>query len=67
MGKFENTLKHIIWKQLKPKGTIENTLKHIIWKPLNPVWKFENTLKHTIWKHFENYGENTSGLSAHKL
>ena len=55
MGKFENTLKDIIWKPLKPMGKFENTLKDIIlktietygeiWKPLKPMGKFENTLK----------------------
>ena len=67
---FENTLKHIIWKPLKPMGKFENTLKTIetygkiwkhfeteIWKPLKTMGKFENTLKHIIWKLFESCEE----------
>ena len=64
---FENTLKHIVLKLLKPMGTFENTLKHIIWKQLKPIGN--------IWKHFEthhlktieSYGDNWKHFETHSL
>ena len=55
-GNFENILKHIIWKPLKPMGNFENTLKHILKtllstsfeNTLKSMGNFENTLKHII-------------------
>ena len=70
---FENTLKHIIWKPLKPMRNFENTLKDIIWKHfethyLKTLWNtsFENTLKPMgdFWKHFETHYLKTYNLKT---
>ena len=57
MGKFENTLKHMLWKPLKPMGKFENTLKHIIGKPLKPMGKFEKKFETDDLKTIETQGK----------
>ena len=58
MGKFENTLKHIILKTIEIYGEI--------WKHFE-THNFENTLKHMIWKHFETYEEIWKQFETHNF
>ena len=56
MRNFENTLKHIIWKQFEIYERFLKTLwntfwKHTIWKPLKPMGEY--------WKHFETHNLKT--------
>ena len=66
---FENTLKHIIWKQFETYERFLKTLwniiwKHTIWKPLKPMGNlkkkhFETHYLKTLWNtQFENHWNN---------